>query len=88
MNNLLKQTKLNLDAIELDSKNTITDTLKTVHERLKKLNTNMITRTDNDEITNILKLITKKDLNSIQLTELKIHLIFEFNIQNVTYTYI
>jgi len=71
MNKLLKQTKLSVDAIELDSKNTITDTLKTVHERLKKLNTNMITRTDNDEIPNILKLITKQDLNSIQLTELK-----------------
>ena len=35
MNNLLKQTKLNVHVIELDSKNTITDNSKIVHDRLK-----------------------------------------------------
>ena len=35
MNSPLKQSKLNVDVIELDSKNTITDNLKTVHDRLK-----------------------------------------------------
>ena len=40
MKNLLRQTKLNFDVIELDSKNTITDKLKKKkkHGRLKKLN--------------------------------------------------
>jgi len=35
MNNLLKQSKSNIDVIELDSKDTITDNLKIVHDRLK-----------------------------------------------------
>ena len=36
MNNLSKQTKLNVDVIGLDSKQTITDNLKVVHDRLNK----------------------------------------------------
>ena len=55
--NLLKQSKLNVDAIELNSKDTITDNLKIIHDRLKKLDENMSTRTDNDGIVNMLKLI-------------------------------
>ena len=38
MNNLLKQSKLNVDVIELDSKATITDNANIVHDRLRKLN--------------------------------------------------
>ena len=36
MNNLWKQSKLHVDAIELDSKNTVTYNLKLCHDRLKK----------------------------------------------------
>ena len=36
MNNMLQRTKLNGDVIELDSKNTITDDLKVIYDRLKR----------------------------------------------------
>jgi len=72
LNNLLKKTKLHFDVIELNSKNTTTDNLKLVHDRLRNSNKNMNTTTDNEEIINMLKLIqTKIDLHSIQLSELK-----------------
>ena len=71
MNNILKHTKTNIDVIELDSNNTITDNLKVIHEKLKMLNKNNITtKSDDGEIMNMLKL-TKVDLNSSQLTESK-----------------
>ena len=35
MNNLLKQSKLYVDVIELDTQSTLTDNLKIVHDRLK-----------------------------------------------------
>jgi len=50
MNNLLKQSKLYDDVIELDSKNNITEKLNVVQDRLKKLNKNVSATTDNDEI--------------------------------------
>ena len=41
-------------------------------ERLQMLNKNTLTKSDDDEIMNMLKLIkTKVDLNSLQLTEFK-----------------
>ena len=72
MNNLLKQSKLYVDVIELDTQSTITDNLKIVHDRLKKLNKNFNTKSDDNEIMNMLKQIkTKVELNSTQLYELK-----------------
>ena len=72
MTNRLKQSKLHAGVRELDSKNTITDNLNIVRDRLKKFNKNMSARTYNDEIMNMLKLIwTRTDLNSIQLSELQ-----------------
>ena len=54
----------------------MTDNLKVIHERLKMFNVNTWTKSDDDEIMNMLKLIkTKVDLNSSQLTELKSTLI-------------
>ena len=79
IDNLLKQSKLYVNVITLDAKSTITDNLKIVHDRLKKLNKNINTRTDNEEIINMLKRIkTQVDFNYIQLSELKkyIDLIF------------
>jgi len=60
MNNLLQLTKLNVDVIELDSTNTITDNSKILHDRLKKLNKNINTTTYNEEIVDRLKLIKTK----------------------------
>jgi len=72
MNNLLNQSKLYVDAIQLDTQSTITDNVRIVHDRLKKLNKNINTTSDNGEILNMSKLIkTKVDLNSIQWSELK-----------------
>ena len=51
MNNRLKQSKLHVDVIELDSKDNITYNLNIVHDRLTKLNKNISTTTDNEEIT-------------------------------------
>ena len=48
INNLLKQTKFNVDVIELDSKNIIKDNLKIVHDRLNMLNKNISTTKDNE----------------------------------------
>ena len=53
MNNLLKQSKLYV-VIEIDSTSTITDNLKIVHDRLKKLNKNINTNSENEEIINML----------------------------------
>ena len=50
-------------------KSTITDNVKIVHYRFKKINKNMSTRTDNDEIVHMLKLGKRNiDLNSVQLS--------------------
>ena len=73
MNNLLKQSKLYVDVIELDSKDTITDNFKVVHDRLK-LNKNISSTTDNEEVINMVKQ-TKLDLNYVHLIELKSTLI-------------
>ena len=64
MNIILKQTKTNIDVIEFDSNSTITDNLKVIHEKLKRLNKNNITtKSGDDEIMNMLKLIkTQVDL--------------------------
>ena len=72
MNNLLKQTKTNIDVIEVDTQSTITDNLKVLYGRLKMLNKNILTKSGNEEIMNMLNLShTKTDVNSIHLTELK-----------------
>ena len=72
MNNLLKQSKLYVDVIEIESISTITDNLKIVHDRLKKLIKNINTTSYNEEMINMFKLIkTKVDSNSTQLSELK-----------------
>ena len=69
MKNLLKQSKLYVDVIELDTQSTITDNLKIVHDRLKKL---INTTSNNLEIMHMLKLIkTKVNSNSQQFSELK-----------------
>ena len=47
MNNLLKQSKLYLDVIELDTQSAITDNLKVIHER-KLLNTTTLARTGDE----------------------------------------
>ena len=54
MNNLLKQSKLYVDVIELDTKSIMTDNLKIVHDRLKKLNKNSNTTSENEEIKDML----------------------------------
>ena len=72
MNNLLKQSKLYVDVIELDAQSIITYNSKTVHDRLKKLIKNINTTSYNEEMINMFKLIkTKVDSNSTQLSELK-----------------
>ena len=72
MNNILKQSKLQVDVIELYTKHTITYNLKIVHDILQKLTRNINTTSDNEEIINMLELIKAKlDLNSIQFSELK-----------------
>ena len=72
MNNWLKQSKLYVDVIELDTQSTMTDNLERVHDRLKKLNKNINTTTYNEETISMLKLIkTKVDFDYLQLFEFK-----------------
>ena len=62
--------KKKVDVIGLDSKNTITDNVKVVHDRLEKLNKNISTTTDNEEIINMFILIkTKIYMTSTLLSE-------------------
>jgi hypothetical protein len=56
----LKQTKLNVDVIEIDSKDTTTEELKKCPWQTIKLNTNINATTNNEDIMNTLKLLKQK----------------------------
>ena len=73
INSLLKQSKIHIDATELDSGNTITDNLIIVHEKVKKLNKSIKPNDEyNEKVISLLKIIDHKiDDNSQRLNELQ-----------------